>query len=1096
MIRWFTTNGIAANFLMIAILVGGAYVASTKVALEVNPALSLDWIYVEIPYRGGTAKDVERAVLIPVEQALEGIDGIEAVNADGGRSGASFRLEAERGKDLRELADDVRAALDTITTFPAETEPYQITIPDSGNWFEILNVAVTGDLTPHEMRSVARRVQRDLLDLPGISRVDIQGERESEVSVELNVEKLLAYDLSFQEVADAIRGYSIDLPAGAIDGDGGTFTLRTKGQAFSESDFAAVPVRSTAGSEVRLGEVATIRDGFANEEAMLSFNGQPAVFLEVLRTGGESAIGISDKVRAYAASAYARFPAGIKLEVWDDESRVIRHRLSTLAWSLAQGGLFVMLILGLFIRPALAFWIVVGIPVSFAGGALLMPTFDLTANVMSVFGFIIVMGIVVDDAIVTGENVYAKICEGLPPLEAAVEGTKEVATPVTFGALTTMVAFFPLMFFDGTWGDYARQVPPVVAPVLLFSLIESKLILPAHLKHLRPKDAAKNIFARVQGGVAGSLEWFVRRVYQPTLNFAVAQRAATICVFLAAAMMMYGYCVGGRMGFVAFPKVDSSKMSARLDLPDDTSIEVTERYIDRIVGALDQMRTEFVDPGNGESMVGHVVRLVGGGRPGGWGGFDKSEGYVGFEVLPSDQRTVPGPKNSELAERWSELVGEIPEAQRFDIRSEKPLVRDRGYEDEDLNIELRGPNTEQKRQVARDIKELLEGYEGLKDQWAGINEGQDELQITLKPRAAELGLTQASLASQVRQAFFGEEAQRVQRGVDDIRVMVRLPESDRRSLHTLDRLKIRTPAGAMASDGMAAAATTGISGGQSAVDRGAEVPLDTVADIAFTKTPSWIERNDLAEIIRIGAQPVDETIDVIGIAEQITPRLDEMCAEAGLSYRFLGYVAEAEETRKQTIIGATLLMLTLYGLLAIALGSLTQPVYVLLAVPFAVIGALLGHVVMDLTPSYLSVFGMLALAGIAVNDTLVMVDFINRRREDGADLLSAALEAGGRRFRPIFLTSVTTFMGLTPLMLDDSIEAAFLIPMAVSLAFGVLFATAVTLYLVPCAVMAGDDLRRGLLAVGRWYASPVRGGAGVSVPTVPFSDAAADRTPA
>ncbi|WP_404305966.1 efflux RND transporter permease subunit [Neorhodopirellula lusitana] len=1041
MIRWFTINGIAANFLLIAILVAGAYVGLNHVPLEVKPALSWDSVIIEMEYRGGTAKDVERAILIPIEEALEGVAGIESINAEGFRGGAKVILEARRGTDLRALMDDVKARIDAITTFPAETEPPNVFIPESGNFFDILEVAVMGDLPPHEMLQVARRVQRDLLEMQGISHAEIEGAKDLEVSIEVNVEKLLAYDLAFQELADAIRGSSLDLPAGAIDSDSGTFVVRTRGQAYSESEYADVPIRSAAGAEVRLGEVATIHDGFVEGDQELLFNGKPVLIVAVMRVGSESAIDIADRVHEYVRTASTRFPEGIELVVWDDESVAIRHRLSTLTWSLLQGGMFVLLILGLFIRPALAFWIVVGIPVSFAGAVFFMPWFGLTANVMSLFGFIIVMGIVVDDAIVTGENVYAKIMEGMPSLEAAIEGTREVATPVTFGALTTIVAFIPLMFFDGTWGDYARQIPPVVAPVLLFSLIESKWILPAHLKHLK-RDTGNGWIARFQRMISTGLERFIVKFYQPTLNLAVRSRYAVIAGFIAVALMMAGYCVGGRMGFVAFPKTDSSRISAYLDLPDDTPLEVTERYVDRIERAVEQLRTEYVDPGNGRSLVGHTIRLTGARRPN--REFDKSRGYMAFEVLSPAERTVPGPKNSELTRRWSELVGEIPEAKEFVTRSEASLVRDRGYDDEDLNIELRGPSSPQKQQVARDIKAILETYDGLKDQWTSVSNGQDELEISLKPRAAELGLSQALLASQIRQAFFGEEVQRLQRGVDDIRVMLRLPQEARRSLHTLDRLKIRTPSGA-------------------------EVPLDTVADIVFARAPTSIQRNDKAEIVRIGAQPVDEVIDVIGISKEIKPQLDKMCSEAGLTYRYLGYVAEAEATKRQTIIGSVLLVLTLYGLLAIALKSLIQPIYVLLAVPFAIIGALMGHILLDLSPSYLSIFGMLALAGIAVNDTLVMVDFINRRQAVGESLLDAALEAGGKRFRPIFLTSITTFMGLLPLMMDQSNQAQFLIPMAVSLAFGVLFATAITLYLVPCAILAGDDIGKRLKWAMSWY---------------------------
>ncbi len=1047
MIRWFAQNEIAANFLMLAILIAGGYTALYRIPLEVTPALSWDTVMIEMPYRGATAKDVEKAILIPIEEALEGVKGIEQLNADGSRGMARFFIRAAPGTNLRVLLEDVKGRVDTITTFPTETERPRILIPDSTSVFEVLNVAVTANMNEHDLIKVARRVMDDLLELPGISRAEVSGERLQEISIEASSDKLLSYNLSFQDLADAIRRFSIDLPAGAIDSPSGTFIVRTRGQAYSAQDFAKIPLRSNSGSEVRLGDVANIVDGFEQGEKRVEFNGQPALFIEVMRTGNESAIDISDKVREYVNNADKRFPEGVNLYVWDDESLSIRGRLSTLVGSMLQGSLLVLISLGLFLRPALAFWIVLGVPVALAGGVLLMPWFGLTANVMSLFGFIIVVGIVVDDAIVTGENVYSKIQAGMPPLEAAVEGTHEVATPVTFGALTTIVAFLPLLFFDGTWGDFARQVPPIVAPVLFFSLIESKLILPAHLKHLR-RTTGQGLIARFQSKVARGLEAFVERVYQPTLAIAVHYRAGVLAIFAALALAMIGYCAGGHMGFVSFPSIDRQRITAILDLPDNTPLSTTSRYMDRLLSAVEQLKKDFVDPGTGQSIIRNVSRTVGAGSPG--RSFDKSRGYLSIEVLSPDLRSEPGPRNSEIAKRWTDLVGKIPEATSFQIYAESTLDKGDDNDDEFLNLELRGPASPEKAEVAEQIRAMLEGYEGISAAWARVNYGQDELELSLKPRAAELGLTQALLAQQIRQAFFGEEAQRVQRGVDSVRVMVRLPEQDRESLHTLEQMKIRTP-------------------------RGADVPLVSVANISFTKAPSFVERNDSAEVIRCGAQPVDEKVDIIGIANEIKPRLDKLCREHDLSYMFTGYVAEAQDARRQTILGAILLLLTLYGMLSIPLKSITQPFFVMLAVPFAIIGALLGHIFMEMTPSYLSIFGILALAGICINDTLVMVDYVNRRLREGESLQVAALAAGAKRFRPIMLTSVTTFAGLMPLMMDRSLQAQFLIPMAVSLAFGVMFATAVTLYLVPCSLLAGQDVRNVVAAIWRWYARPFRG---------------------
>ncbi|WP_146430633.1 efflux RND transporter permease subunit [Blastopirellula retiformator] len=1044
MIRWFATNGIAANFMMLAILVAGGYVAYYQIPLEVSPERSFESVFINMSYRGGTAKDVEQAILIPIEEALEGVEGVRDIFSSGSQGSARIFIDAEPGTDLRALLDDITARIDTITTFPDETERPTIQIPDSSNWWEVLSVAVTGHLSPHELREVARQVQEDITALPGVSRAQVQGDSEYEIGIEVDTEKLLAYGLSLQDLTSAIQQFSIDLPAGSIESDSGTFIVRTRGQAYSEQEFSQVPILSTNGSDILLGEVARITDGFEEGQKIVEFNGRPSLFVEVLRTGKESAIDISDKVHQYVENARTRYPEGIELFIWDDESIEIRGRLSTLIESMVQGGILVMILLGLFLRPGLAFWIVAGIPVGFAGGVMLMPWFGVTANVMSLFGFIIVVGIVVDDAIVTGENVYSKMKEGMTPLEAAVEGTHEVATPVTFGALTTMVAFVPLMFFDGSWGDFASQVPPVVAPVLLFSLIESKLILPAHLKHLRPVPH-NNPLTRLQTKIADGLEYFVERVYQPCLVFAVRHRFSVLATFVAGMLLMAGYCLSGRMEFIAYPSVEQQRISAQLDMPDDTSLEMTGRYMTRIENALLQVQKEYVDPETGESLVRNISKLVGAARI--HRDFDKSRGSISFEVLAPSLRSADGPKNSDLAARWNELVGPIPEATEFRIRSDSSINRDRNVDNQNLNIELRGPMSPEKAEVARKIKSLLEQYKDFSTTWANINYGQDELELRLKPQAAELGLTQQLLAQQIRQSFFGEEAQRMQRGVDSIRVMVRLPLAQRETLHTLERMRIRTP-------------------------RGADVPLATVADIVFTKAPSSVERKNGAEILRCGAAPVDESVDMLSIAAELSPKITELCQEHNLTYQYVGYVAEAEDAQRKTILGALLLAFVLYGLLAVALKSLGQPFFVLLAVPFAIIGALLGHIFMDITPSYLSIFGMLALAGVAVNDTLVMVDYVNQKRAEGSTLHEAALQAGARRFRPIMLTSITTFVGLIPLLTDKSLQAQFLIPMAASLAFGVMFATIVTLFLVPCAQIAAHDTGKGLAALKQWYFRP------------------------
>ena len=1047
MIRWFANNGIAANLLMFAILAAGFNAAWNKVPLEVVPESSAwEIVYMEMPYRGGTPKDIEENVLIPVERALEGISGIREVNSDGMPGMAKFYFKAKEGVDLDKLLDEIKSRIDTISTFPGETERAKIIIPDSSGRLPVLSVAVTGEFDEAALLQVTKKVQREILELEGVSRADIQGVRKTEISIEADLAKLRAYKLTFRELADAIRSSSINLTAGTIRSDSGRLVVKTRGQAYQAAEFKKILIRAANGADVMLGEVAKVNDGFEEDQKIVEFNGRPAMFIQVRRARGEDAIEISDRIKEYVST---RAPEGAHLYAWNDSSLSIRGRLGTLASSLLQGCVLVFLILGLFLRPQVALWVVLGIPISFAGGVLVMsmdlPFFEIypiTANVMSLFGFIIVLGVVVDDAIVTGENVFAKLQTGMEPLEASVLGTKEVAVPVTFGILTTIAAFVPLSHVNGGWGDFVKQIPPVVIPVLLFSLVESKLILPSHLKHVRPRGQNIGVFGRFQKGVADGMERFVDRVYVPTLKVAVRYRFSVLAFFIALAMAMAGYWAGGRMGFASFPAVENLRISADLNLPNDLPIERTHAYVERITAATEILKKEYTDPKTGETLIRNVARITGSsdfeGRS------DSSRGKVVVEVMPPSERSEAGPTNAQIAKRWTELVGEIEEADSFYIHAEitgkerREQQKESAGNGEPMALELRGPNSEAKNKIAEEIKKLMRGYEGIGGAWAQINRGQDEIEFTLKPRAAELGITQGLLAQQVRQAFYGEEAQRIIRDSEEIRIMLRLPKDDRKSLHTLSRLKIRSP-------------------------RGGEVSLNTVANYRFTKAPTFVERNDGAEVIRIGGMPQDDSVDIVGIAGELDPEIRKLTDKVkGLSFLWTGYVAEHEASVKKTWLNAAFLIFALYALLAIPFRSVVQPIYVLLAVPFGVIGALLGHLIMDITPNFLSVFGMLALAGVVVNDSLVMVDFVNKRRRSGMPLIEAALAAGARRFRPIILTSLTTFAGLVPLLLDQSLQAQFLIPMAVSLAYGILFATAITLFLIPCALLVADDIGRSL----------------------------------
>ena len=1050
MISWFTRNGIAANLLMGAILLAGIYVAFFKITLEMEPDREWGSVSIRKQYPGATPRDIEREILIPVENALESLDGVKQLNTDAERGEAKMWVEARKGTDLRELKEDIESLLKTVSNIPAPNEPFRIRIPSQNDRRSVIWVVVSGDLPEEELHEVSRQVRNDLLSIDGISKVRAFIPDRHRIAIELNTDKLAAYDLTPDAVANAIRQSSIDLPAGAIDGPTGRLDIRTRGQAYTLEEFAAITVRSSNGSRLTLGEIATTITDADNEEKFISeYNRRPAVRIDVGRTGNENALQIARKVRNYVANSSERFPEGIVLGTHADRAIDLQSRLETMAGSLLQGGLLVMVVLGLFLRPQLAFWVVVGIPVSFAGGIVVMQIFGISANMMSLFGFIIVIGVVVDDAIVTGESVYTRLQRGTNPLDAAISGTRAVTVPVTFGILTTIVAFLPLLFFEGMTGSFARQIPFVVTPVLLFSLVESKLILPAHLKHVKiSKPRMRNPISVIQRGAASGLQLLIDKVYAPTLKVVVSHRLSMIGFFVCMALLMLGYFAGGRLGYVSIPSVERPEIFATLKLPEHVSKEATRNYTDRITTAAEQMREEFVDPEKGPIVTNHW-RLLGTDYPG--RPYNKAYSVVFLGLMPSGLRSEAGPSNDAVMKRWRELIGELPANATLKIRTQKTRGDDGEKETDPLEMELRGPNSEMKQEIARKTEELLEGYDGIANAWVNQRANQTEVELSLTPRGTELGITQQTLAYQVRRAFYGEEAQRVLRGHEEYRVMVRLPKKQRETFNTLEKMKIRTPAGA-------------------------EVPLFTIAKIDFVQAPTYIERNDKAEVIRIGGEPTDRNVDLVRIADSLKPQLRELLrGSEDLQFVFRGAVAEAEETKKRLIIGSVALMFALFALLAIPFQSILQPLYILAVVPFGVIGALLGHMIMGVTPSDLSLFGIIAMAGVVVNDSLVMVDDINQRVRRGTTLLDAVQQSGCQRFRPIFLTSVTTFVGLMPLMFDNSLQAQFLIPMAVSLAYGVLFATGITLLLIPCVLVVADDLKSALRKFSSWYGRPFRG---------------------
>ncbi len=1040
MIRWFTKNHVAANLLMLGILISGIYVAVEKLGVEVEPAFRYNTIGIKINLQGGTPEDLEKQVILPIEKALEGTPGIKSIEADARRGRADIKVEADSYADLDDLKLEIESRIQRVNTFPQESEKPQVFIYDRSNWKEVITVAISGNFSEEQLLVAARKIRDDLQSKPGISKVSISATQNKEISIDLIPEKLNAYNLTFDDISKGIRQSSIDLSAGSIKEFGQNVAIRSSNKAYYGEQFSKLPVKNVNGSEILVEDVAVVRDSFEEGSMETLFNGRPAILIDVLRKNGENALDTSDIVHEYIAESRKSLPEGLYIDSWDDDSISLRGRIETLIWSLIQGGILVMIMLGLFLRPSVAFWVTIGIPVSFAGAALSMYLFGVTINNMSLFGFIIVLGIVVDDAIVTGENIFAKASSGkYSQLEAAIIGTKEVAVPVTFGVVTTMAAFIPLLLGDTYFDNIKKQIPFVVLPVLFFSLIESKFILPAHLKHLKSGKQNANFLTRIQDKIARSLEIFIEKVYQPFLHICIKFRYAVICAFIAILGITMSFFIN-KMESKSMPSVERYFLFAHLDMKQGTEVAVTKDRVNIIASAIKDIRSDFMDGDTGESLIRDIIEISGGSRR--WGGNKEERGFVMVALTPPSQRSSENAvSNAEIVKAWDEKVGKIEGSAFFYIQGESTQGKHQEM-GTGLEIQLRGNDDEAKALVAEKFEKWINDHPHLKSPYTSAQKPSRELRI--RPKDTDSELTEQSLASQVRTAFNGTRIEKIQRGEDEINVMLRFPEEVRKSVHTLNTLRINVPGNKTA-------------------------PLTQFADITETTTPPRIEREDGSRIMELRAR-VKSGNKVTDMEDEITAFMKETIAShPTVSWKYQGTLANHRKQQKETLVQLGAVMLLLFTLLAIPFKSFLQPLYVLLAVPFGIVGAIWGHYIMDMEITILSWIGVLALAGVVVNDSLVLVDYINKKRLEGMPLNKAVYTAGGRRFRPIILTSLTTFAGLMPLLSENSIQAQFLIPMAISLGFGILFATAITLLLIPCCYMVGEELKAYVVRFLRWF---------------------------
>ncbi|MEE2637151.1 MAG: efflux RND transporter permease subunit [Acidobacteriota bacterium] len=1043
LIDWFAKNPVAANLLMIFLIVSGLF-ATASIKQEVFPEFSLDMVSIEVPYLGAAPEEVESAVAVRVEEAIQGLDGIKQITSTSSEGMASVSVELELGADPRKVVDDIKTNVDAITTFPIEAE--KPIIRELTTRRQVVDVAVSGATDELTLKRVAERVRDELAALPEITQVEVIGARPYEIAIEVSEVALRRHGLQFDDVAAAVRRSSLDLPGGSVRADGGEILLRTIGQAYRGEEYEDLTLLTGPdGTRLRLADVASVIDGFAETDQSARFDVNPAVVVSVFRTGAQGAIDVAAAVQDYVDNAQASLPEGLELTVWQDQAKMLENRLSLLVSNGLTGFVLVFISLALFLDLRLAFWTSLGIPVSFLGALWLMPLADVSINVMSLFAFILVLGIVVDDAIVVSENIHTHQERHSQGLRGAIEGAREISTPIIFAVLTSIAAFLPMMFVPGPMGKIFLVIPLIVIPCLFFSLVESLAILPSNRSHLSPPKR-RGPWQRFQGLFTSGLAWVIQQLYRPALEVAIRWRYLTVSVGSAMLIVTVGMILGGYITFVFFPSIEADFMSASVTLPQGSTAEATSQAVARIEAGAERLRREVLAE-TGQDMFTHAFAAVGSQPSRGRGPMGSvgeasaaNVGEVTIELMPAEERSLT---SEALGNRWRELTGLIPEAVEVSFSA---TIMNPG---EDVNVQLVGPDINVLREAAAAIRRRLAEFTGVYEISDSFRDGKREMRLGIQPSAETLGLTLQDLGRQVRQAFYGEEAQRIQRGRDDIRVMVRYPEDERRSLGNLEGMRIRVPGGG-------------------------EVPFRDVALVESGRGFSSIRRVDRNRAVSVTAA-IDSSVTTSGAvtaALQQTILPDVLPAFAGVTYSFEGIQAEQADSVGGLVRGFVVAVLMIFALLAIPLRSYVQPIIIMSAIPFGLVGAIWGHIVMGLDVTLFSMFGLVALTGVVVNDSLVMVDFINRKRAQHTDLQSAVREAGIARFRPILLTSLTTFAGLAPLMANKSFEAAFLVPMAVSLAFGVLFATFITLALVPIAYLILDDFTRaGRRFIGR--AAPV-----------------------
>lgn len=1015
-IAWMARNSIAANLLMLLLLGGGIW-SAFAIQKEVFPQFQLDIVEVAVGYPGAAPEEVEQGILRPIEEAVRGVEGIREVTSEAREGRGEVLIELVGGEDRMKVLQDVDQAVSRIRTFPDQIEQPEVRLQSRQQ--EVMQVAIYGPIDVWALRKLAEQLRDQLQSKEQITQVELRRVPAYVTHVEIPRQRLREYGLTLPDVAQIIRTSSQDVAAGSVQTTAGEILLRVKARKQWAEEFAGIEiVAGRDGPMVTLGDIATIRDGFEEVGFHSQFSQTPSVELDIYRVGSQSPMDVAEAVQETMEEFETALPPGVKWRIDSNNAEEFRRRLMLVAENAAMAVVIVLVILSLFLEFRLAFWVMMGMAVSFIGGVLLLPAAGVSINMISLFGFLVVLGIVVDDAVVVGENVYEKRQTLKDHEAAAVEGTQEVSGPVTFSILTNIVAFVPLLFIPGETGKFWGPLPVVVIIVLALSLVESLFILPAHLAHAR--DAGRNpnsIGARLhhlQQRFSQAFNRLVEFFYRPILILSLRHRYVTASLALALFVVIGGYATSAHMGLILMPEVSADEIEAGVRMPVGTTQDQAAKIADTVTQASIKMFEEHNLYEVAEGIKTNV----------------RGQSFIDVEIVmkPPDQRDMTA---NEVIDLWREHIGDLPGVNQVTFEAE----RGPGGHRRDISIDLSHSDIEVLEQAATAFVERVELYSNARDVNDNYNKGKTQYDFRLRPEGRSLGLTDEELGEQLRGAFFGSLALRLIRGTNETEVRVKLPEEQREDIHSLEDLIIRTPSGA-------------------------EVPLLDVAEVEETLAFRSINRRDGRRTISVSmdVEPKRAATQVIeALQNSELPKLREDFP--GITWSFEGSDAEMRQATASLWGSFGLALAVIYSLLAIAFKGYVQPLIVLVAIPFGVVGAIIGHIMLGYDLSLVSLMGVIALSGVVINDSLIMIDYANRHRKNQS-AFDAISQAGLRRFRPILLTTLTTFGGLMPLIFEDSLQAQYIIPMAISLGFGILFATAIILVLVPCLYLILEDIQK------------------------------------